>query len=275
VKIIHLAIDVLNAVTPDQKIKAAHNAAKLWGQGESDFLLEDKYTIPKYPGRPEKPILVSAKDVKRRRLGSLQGRCALLHAIAHIEYNAVNLAADIIARYSASPRIDENFRRDFIDDWIKVLDDEARHFTLINNRLLELGSFYGAFCAHAGLWEAAISTSNDLAARLVVVPMILEARGLDVTPGMVEKLKSAADSKSAAILSLIYTEEIPHVQTGTRWFMHVCKRENQVPDRYFNALLHSHYKGTLKPPFNDEARALAGMPRSFYAPETMQICAKH
>jgi len=258
------AIEVLRAAGPADKIAAAHALAKQWRAGDLEITDTEDLQVPTAPGRPDKPELVNPQDAKRRRIGSIEGRAALLHAIAHIEFNAINLAADMIARYADSERIADDERRAFIDDWVGVCDDEARHFTMINDRLGELESFYGAMPAHNGLWEAAITTSNDLAARLVVAPMVLEARGLDVTPGMIKKLISVGDSKSAEILGIIYEEEIPHVAAGTRWFMHICQRENQNPEETFKSLLGIYYKGTLKPPFNDAARALSGMPIAFY-----------
>jgi len=262
------AVSVLKAATPIDKVAAAHKMAKLWSTGQLSLQVETDLPVPTKPGRPETPVLVSPQEVKRRRLGSQAGRVALLHAIAHIEFNAIDLAADMLARYAHSERIAEDERKAFIDDWVQVCDDEARHFTMINDRLTDLGSHYGALTAHNGLWEAAITTSNDLAARLVVAPMVLEARGLDVTPSMIKKLISVADKSSADILEIIYAEEIPHVATGTRWFMHICRRESLDSEKTFKSLLNSHYKGNLKPPFNKKARDLAGMPTGFYQPTT-------
>ncbi len=259
-----MAIDVLQAASAPAKVSAAHQMAAYWGKAADREVKYDKTTIIPPPGRPQKPELVAPKDVKRRRLGSLQGRTALLHAIAHIEFNAIDLAADMVARFGHDKRITETRRQDFITDWVQVCDDEARHFTMIQNRLSELGSLYGALPAHGGLWQAAQATSHDLAARLVIAPMVLEARGLDVTPGMTEKLKHAGDPESAALLDVIYREEIAHVAAGTRWFYYICQRENRVPDLYFKSLLKTHYKGVLKPPFNTKARELAGMDACLY-----------
>jgi len=260
-----LACQVLLASEPEAKTAAAHELSQQWHKGG---LATGNAKPPKQPGRPAKPDLVSPRDVKRRRLGSVQGRTALLHAIAHIEFNAIDLAADMLARYADDPRIDRERQQEFISDWVGVCDDEARHFTMINTRLTELGSFYGALPAHNGLWEAAISTMDDLAARLVIAPMVLEARGLDVTPGMIEKLKSAGDHDSAKILGIIYEEEIAHVAAGSRWFAHICQRESRNPEIYFKSLLKTHYAGTLKPPFNVPAREKAGLLASFYQPES-------
>ena len=223
------AIEVLRAAAPADKVAAAHDMAQKWRAGSLEIKGKGNTQAPDAPGRPEKPELVNPQHAKRRRIGSVEGRAALLHAIAHIEFNAINLAADMLARYGDSPRIADEERRAFIDDWVGVCDDEARHFTMINDRLGELGSFYGALPAHDGLWQAATATSKDLAARLVVAPMVLEARGLDVTPNMIKKLVSVGDKESAAILGIIYEEEIPHVAAGTRWFLHICGRGAAKP----------------------------------------------
>ena len=259
-----LAIIVLKAAAPADKVAAAQNMVSQWRGGHLNISNRLKFDTPDTPGRPIKPELVAPTDVKRRRLGSQDGRISLLHAIAHIEFNAINLAADMVARYGDSSRISNQSRKDFIDDWVGVCGDEARHFTMINDRLSELGSHYGALPAHNGLWQAALSTSQDLAARLAIAPMVLEARGLDVTPGMIKKLTNVGDTNSAAILRIIYDEEIPHVAAGTRWFLHICKRESKNPEDTFKLLVQTHYKGTLKPPFNYEARTLAGIPNGFY-----------
>jgi len=261
-----LAITVLKAAAPADKVAAAQNMVSQWRSGHMSISNSLVSNTPDIPGRPIKPELVAPTDVKRRRLGSLDGRISLLHAIAHIEFNAINLAADMVARYGSSSRISNQCRKNFIDDWVGVCGDEARHFTMINDRLSELGSHYGALPAHNGLWQAALSTSQDLAARLAIAPMVLEARGLDVTPGMIKKLTNVGDTDSAAILSIIYDEEIPHVAAGTRWFLHICKRESKNPEDTFKLLVQTHYKGSLKSPFNYEARTLAGMPHGFYQP---------
>lgn len=265
------ARDVLIAANPVDKTAAAHRMHDRWLSGKLEFPVKKRDSpvlpIPDYPGRPERPELVNPRDVKRRRLGSLKGRVSLLHAIAHIEFNAINLAADMVARFAMDPRIQDKDRHEFVSDWVLVCADEARHFSMINARLTELGSSYGDSPAHNGLWEAAISTNGDLAARLVIAPMVLEARGLDVTPKMIENLQKSGDDESAAILTTIFNEEIAHVAAGARWFRHICQRENQDETSYFQTLLSKHFKGSLKPPFNIDARNMAGLPRSYYESE--------
>ncbi len=257
------ALSALQTSDPTAKMMATRTLAqdwrtsKLWGQHVTE--------VPLTPSRPEKPKLVSPGDVARRRLGTVEGRCALLHAVAHIEFNAIDLALDMICRFGSDPLINDSQRSEFMDDWVSVADDEARHYGLISERLKALGYTYGDFPAHNGLWEAAMATRHDISARLAVAPMVLEARGLDVTPGMIHKLKSAGDAQSAQILHIIYTDEIGHVAIGTKWFHVMSKRQGKAPEDYFKQLVKSHFKGHLKPPFNHEARRLAGVPKRYYA----------
>jgi uncharacterized ferritin-like protein (DUF455 family) len=201
---------------------------------------------------------------RRRALTTTQGRIALLHALAHIEFNAIDLAWDIAARFPGQPR-------DFYDDWIAVGDDEARHFVMLRERLVALGSDYGALPAHDGLWQSALETRDDLLARLAVVPLVLEARGLDVTPGMIERLERAGDDESAGILKVIYQDEIGHVAAGTRWFHAVCRERRLAPGKTWRRIVKARFKGTLKPPFNNAARAQAGLPEAYYAADSEPV----
>lgn len=258
------ALAVLRAATPHAKITAANILAARWA--------EDKDIGPKIevvadnPARPSAPMLVPPSDVKRRRLGSPEGRGALLHAVAHIEFNAIDLAADMIARFGHHPDISPKDRPAFIGDWISVCHDEARHFGLLQSRLRELNMTYGDLPAHNGLWEAAIKTKDNFAARLAIAPMVLEARGLDVTPGMIKKLTSAGDTDSADILKIIYNEEIGHVAIGARWFQKMAETQDKDPESWFHALVRNYFKGQLKPPFNVRARTLAGLKEGYYKP---------
>lgn len=203
------------------------------------------------PGHPHLPELVLPRDVPRRGLGSVEGRAALLHAIAHIEFNAINLACDAAQRFAGMPDA-------FYRDWISVAIDEARHFQLLQHRLAELGFAYGDFKAHNGLWEMAEKTEHSCLARMALVPRLLEARGLDVTPGMIEKLRQLNDLPSVAVLEVILSEEIRHVAIGTYWFNYCCRLENKNPETEFIALLKGFAKGAVRGPFNVEARALSG-----------------
>ena len=189
-----------------------------------------------------------------------------MHAVAHIEFNAIDLAFDMAARFGADPRLPEDQRKAFVSDWISVGDDEARHFEMVAARLGELGGAYGDLPAHDGLWAAAEATGDNLTARLAIAPMVLEARGLDVTPGMIDRLNAVGDGPSATVLSVIYREEVGHVACGRRWFELICRNEGDHPQTRFQALVRERFKGLLKPPFNHEARARAGLPAAFYEP---------
>ncbi len=204
-------------------------------------------------GRPRQPLLVDPARVPRRRLGSPAGRAALLHAVAHIEFNAINLALDACWRFPGLPL-------DYYRDWLSVARDEARHFALLRERLTALGTEYGDLPAHNGLWEAAEKTARDVLVRMALVPRVLEARGLDVSPGMIERLRSVADTQSAELLALILREEVRHVQIGTRWFRHLCHLRGLDPDSVFPQLLREYGMG-LRPPLNEAARSAAGFSR--------------
>ena len=217
---------------------------------------------PPRPARPGRPLLLPPREMpKRRGGGSPSGRIALLHAIAHIELNAIDLAWDIIARFA-----EIDLPRGFFDDWVAVAGEEADHHALLAARLGAFGASYGDLPAHDGLWEAAAATAHDVLARLAVVPLVLEARGLDVTPTMIARLERFGDGESTAVLRRIYADEIGHVATGMRWFKFVCARRGLSPAATYEALVRQHFKGTLKPPFNDEARAAADFPSNFNAP---------
>lgn len=203
------------------------------------------------PGRPERPELIDPARVPRRRLGSLEGRAALVHAIAHIEFNAINLALDAVCRFRGMPR-------DYYLDWLSVAEDEARHFRLLEARLSEMGYAYGDFPAHSGLWEMAEKTAERCLVRMALVPRVLEARGLDVTPGMIERLEAVGDHETVAALEVILEEEVRHVAIGTHWFRHCCKVEGLKPMETFLDLLQQHYHGLPRGPFNLEARYAAG-----------------
>lgn len=222
------------------------------------------------PARPDRPVLVAPARVPRRRLSTPQGRAALLHALAHIELNAIDLAFDMIARFAGSPAaisaLGAEAQGAFVADWLKVGGDEARHFLALEERLADLGFAYGDFPAHDGLWEAAIQTAEDFPARLAVVPMVLEARGLDVTPGMIDKLTGTGDQQSTAVLKQIYRDEITHVAVGTGWFCLAADRLGKEPEEYFHQLIGRYFKGRIKPPFNEEARRQAGLLPGFYEP---------
>jgi uncharacterized ferritin-like protein (DUF455 family) len=203
------------------------------------------------PGRPSRPELVHPSQVPRRRLGSDEGRAALVHAIAHIEFNAINLALDAVYRFREMPQ-------QYYLDWVSVAQDEARHFLLLHSRLEQLGRQYGDFPAHNGLWEMAENTADSCLVRMALVPRVLEARGLDVTPGMIQRLRTAGDQGTIAALEVILKEEVRHVAIGTHWFNFCCELENRNPLETFLELLQSRFTGSIRGPFNLDARARAG-----------------
>jgi uncharacterized ferritin-like protein (DUF455 family) len=216
--------------------------------------------MPDRPARPPHPELLPPNRMPKRGKGSAHGRTALIHALAHIEFSAIDLAFDIAGRFGGQ------FPRAFVDDWMRVGADEALHFALLDRRLKQLGSFYGALPAHDGLWDAAAETAHDPLARLAVVPMVLEARGLDVTPATIERFSAAGDTATAAILSRIFKDEIRHVRAGAKWFESACAAADLAPQAAWQALVTRHHKGLLKPPFNDSARDSAGLSRDYYQP---------
>ncbi len=198
---------------------------------------------------------------RRKVTRGTKGRIALLHALAHIELNAIDLAWDIIARFSG-----DRLPRAFFDDWVAVADEEAKHHDLLVRRLRDFGAAYGDLSAHDGLWEASAATAHDLRARLAVVPMVLEARGLDVTPPMIDRLRAVEDDASADILEVIYRDEVGHVAIGTRWFKWLCRDDPRPSDEIYRDLVRRYFKGVLKEPFNIAARSRAGLAPAFYQP---------
>lgn len=253
------AVAVLQAAAPADKVALTAGFAAQWRTGA--LLPGGTDVPPARPARPARPQLAPPRDMPRRRAGGTRaGRIALLHALAHIELNAIDLAWDLIARFGAP------MPRAFHHDWIAVAAEEATHFALLAERLAVHAVCYGDLPAHDGLWEAAQATSGDLLARLALVPLVLEARGLDVTPAMIERLERAGDAASAAVLRTIYDDEIGHVASGMRWFRFEAARRGLDPRGAWRALVANHGVGAVKPPFNVAARAAAGLDPSFYEP---------
>ena len=250
--------EVLDAADPRAKVKAARTAARDWRLGRLAFAFD--IAMPDRPARPDRPELLPPNRMpKRGKGGSERGRIALIHALAHIEFAAIDLAFDAVGRFGGA------FPRGFTDDWMKVGADEAMHFALLDRRLRQLGSFYGAMPAHDGLWDAAAATAHDRLARLAVVPMVLEARGLDVTPATIERFAAADDTPTRRILERILKDEVGHVRAGTIWFESACAEEGFAPETTWQGLVRTHFRGLLKPPFNDSARDSAGLTREYYA----------
>lgn len=248
---------VLLAGEPRDKVMTARAAARAWRRGELAHRFD--VAMPGRPARPAQPELLPASRMpKRGRAGSGRARIAMLHALAHIEFAAIDLAFDLAGRFGA------DFPSSFVDDWIGVGADEAMHFALLDRRLRALGSRYGDLPAHDGLWEAAEETAENVLARLAVVPMVLEARGLDVTPATIARFEAAGDTRSAAILQRIYQDEIRHVGAGTKWFKSVCESRELAAVPEWKRLTGTYFRGALKPPFNASARDQAGLSRDFY-----------
>lgn len=246
-----VAYRILMTQDPDEKVMLTHFYVRQWKDGLLPVVpVDDPVSVP-VPGRPDKPELVHPSQVPKRSLHTDEGRAALIHAITHIEFNAINLAWDAVYRFRDMP--DE-----FYSDWMRVADEEAYHFALLRQRLNDLGYTYGDFSAHNGLWEMACKTDYDVMVRMALVPRVLEARGLDVTPGMMEKLEKANDLRTLALLEIILRDEIGHVEIGTRWFRYVCEQRGLDSIETFMQLLDEHMKGHIKGPFYDEARLLAG-----------------
>lgn len=258
-----MAVEVLTTADGRAKCALSRQHSETWfaARAAGTPLPVGTASPPPHPARPARPELLDPRDVPRRRPGSPQGRIALLHAVAHIELNAVDLHWDIVARFGHLP-----MPLGFYDDWVKAADEESKHFGLVCDCLEAMGSHYGSLPAHAGMWRAASDTQDDILGRLAVVPMVLEARGLDVTPGMIEVFQQAGEAATVAALSVIHAEEVSHVAYGSKWFNWLCGREGLDPKEVFHALVHKYFHGTLKPPFNEERRAEAGLPPDFYWP---------
>ena len=250
--------ETMLAADPLAKVMRTRELVRRWRAGELAFIFDT--AMPDAPARPEKPELLPPNAMpKRGRGGSERGRLALLHALAHIEFVAIDLALDAAGRFGAE------MGRPFVDDWLSVAADEAMHHALLARRLRSLGSFYGALPAHDGLWDAARETAHDVAARLAVVPMVLEARALDVTPMTVARFLAIGDERSARILQRIVDDEIRHVRFGTTHFAAICQIRDESPPEAWKTLVERHFRGAVKPPFNDSARRSAGLSREMMA----------
>ena len=262
-----IAEAVLRTADAREKTAASRRFAAQWqaARAQGEAVAIGQATPPDQPARPATPELRDPREVPRMRTGTAAGRIALLHAVAHIELNAVDLHWDIIARFTATP-----MPIGFYDDWVRAADEESKHFNLMADCLEAMGSHYGALVANAGMWRAASDTVDDLMGRLAVVPMVLEARSLDVTPGMITIFENARDDATAAmavdVLRIIYAEEVHHVAYGSKWFHFLCGRHDIDPKDAFHALVQRYFHGALKPPFNEEKRAEAGIPPDFYWP---------
>ena len=253
---------VVAAPDPVEKVRLAQITGAAWRDRRLPIgARSTAEPMPDRPGRPAKPELLSPRAMPRRSTQGLRGRIALLHAMAHNELNAVDMTWDLVGRFAhvALPR-------SFFDDWVEVAAEEAGHFALVSRRLGELGAAYGDLPAHDGLWQAAQATADSLIARIAIVPLVLEARGLDVSPGLIASLEAAGDDASAAVLGVIYRDEKRHVAYGAKWFRWLAEQAGLAPEPLFHDLVSRNFRGGLKPPFNDRARAEAGLMPGFFKP---------
>jgi uncharacterized ferritin-like protein (DUF455 family) len=242
------ALAALCVAEPDAKLRAVATLASVRPDADPGLALAAPAGVP---GRPERPMLVLPAQLPRRPVGNVEGRCALLHALAHIEFNAINLALDAIWRFPGLPVA-------YYGDWLVVAAEEAHHFALLRGRLRAAGYDYGDFAAHDGLWAMAERTADDVLARMALVPRTLEARGLDASPAIRARLAAVGDQASAEVLDVILRDEIGHVAVGNRWFRHLCAAQGEDPIRAYRALALRYNAPRLHGPFNVAARKAAG-----------------
>lgn len=234
------------------KVAGVRKLAQDWSAGQAVLAADAHLLVPStIPGHPAQPELIAPRDVPRRAMHTAEGRAAMVHAMAHIEFNAINLALDALWRFAGMPRA-------YYADWLQVADEEALHFTLLADHLQTLGFAYGDFPAHNGLWHMAQKTAHDVLARMALLPRTLEARGLDVTPGMKARLVQAGDAEIAPIMDVILRDEVGHVQIGNRWFNWLCEQRGLEPVAAYAELLAAYHPAPLHGPFNLEARRAAG-----------------
>lgn len=234
----------------DHKAQTVFTLLEDWREGRLTLSPVPVIEIPQ-PGRPNRPVLVAPKDLKHRRLGSPEGKAGLLHAIAHIEFNAINLALDAVYRFQQMPR-------EFVDDWLRVSAEEAYHFQLVREQLARFNQDYGDLPAHDGLWRTTYDTAFDVLARMALVPRTLEARGLDVTPAMMRKLRAIGEVRAVEVLHILLRDEVGHVAVGTKWFAYLCAQRGLPRLETFQQMIDQYFHGELRGPFNLEARKEAG-----------------
>lgn len=246
------AINWLVNISPARKADGVKslNAAWLAGQVTLDVTAELPEPLA-IPGRPEKPLLVSPLEVGKRSMRTTEGRAALIHALAHIEFNAINLALDAVWRFADMPP-------QYYADWLKVAAEEAYHFGLLNGYLLNMGYQYGDFNAHNSLWEMAERTQGDVLARMALVPRTMEARGLDASPPLRNKFAQIGDNDAAKILDIILRDEIGHVAIGNYWFNWLCEQRSLEPIACYETLAIQYSAPAMRKPLNIEARRKAG-----------------
>lgn len=235
----------------DKKMQQLSQIQVNWSEDNFDFTPTTEIVRVPDAGRPDKPVLVSPRELPRRRLGSKEGHASLMHSIAHIEFNAINLALDALYRFQDMPF-------EYYRDWLGVAGEEAYHFQMVREHLQALGYEYGDMPAHDGLWMTTYETDHDVLVRMALVPRTLEARGLDVTPPMINKLRTIGDKRGVEILKILLHDEVGHVEVGSRWFRHLCAERNLNPFNEFQSIVKNYFHGDLRGPFNFEARKAAG-----------------
>uniref|UniRef100_A0A8C1S2X0 Si:ch73-314g15.3 n=1 Tax=Cyprinus carpio TaxID=7962 RepID=A0A8C1S2X0_CYPCA len=259
------ATKILHTADPQEKVSLTKIVQENWDRGK--ITETGEASPPAQPNRKDNLTVVEPGKIKRGKGGTLASRIALLHSLANIEQWAIDLSWDVIARFSTFRLSNgEPLPRQFFDDFVKVAGDEAKHYQLLEQRIMELGSFFGALPVHNGLWRSATDTSQDLLARLAIVHMVHEARGLDVHPQTLSRFAAQGDTSSVKVLEVIYADEITHVAAGLRWFTYICSKEGRDSLKTFHELVKLHFKGFLKPPFNTEGRRTAGMTEEWYVP---------
>ncbi len=257
----------LLAMEVEDKLRLTAETAEAWRAGRLQLSGWTSAETIVEAGRPARPELVHASRVPRRGLGSEQGRLALIHAIAHIEFNAINLAWDAVQRFPDLPT-------DFYDDWVRVAEEEAHHFHMLQERLHDGGLEYGDFAAHNGLWDMAVRTAHDPLVRMALVPRMLEARGLDVTPGIMQRLGRLGDPQTVQVLQLILDEEIGHVAIGSHWFRQLCRQRGLQPEAAYFDLLQNFLNGEVRCPLHRQARLEAGFSEQ-ELDRLEALCARH
>lgn len=249
--VIERAIACFLCKDPDEKMALTQETVRLWNEGA---LLVDhprELSLFDFPGKAERPLVVLPKDVKKRKLNTTQGQACMLHALAHIEWTAVNLAWDTIIRFHPMPG-------EFLEDWIRTAEDEARHFIGLRDLIRDRGFDYGDFPVHDQLWQMALKTKESVVDRMGIVHRVLEARALDVVPGIAKKFEELGQSGVVSVLHAIANDEVRHVSASTRWFNYGCQVEQKEPEETFFQLLRKYMQSPLRGPFNHEARLQAG-----------------
>ena len=258
------ALDCLVLCKPQEKIKAVRDLNELWLAGDLTLMASKDAERVVVPGRPEHPKLVNPREVPKRGFNSESARVKLVHAITHIEFNAINLALDAVYRFRDMPE-------QYYTDWLNIAVEEALHFSLLEEYLHSKSSFYGEYDSHNGLWEMAVKTDHDVMVRMALVPRVLEARGLDVTPGMIKKFDSIGETELVGILNIIQRDEIGHVERGNHWFNELCWQRSLSSSETFHQLLDEYMEESMFDSLNEEARMAAGFSRQ----ELIELAARN